>query len=117
MIEGISSPSPGISGTDLSSSAKALQALDELDNTLSQVQSIRGKVVAVGGRLVISSNDLATRVENLTRSESTLTDTDLAKEISNFERGLLRFQTSIQTLANQNLSSGQITGHLLDTIG
>ena len=42
VIEGISSPSPGISGTDLSSSAKALQALDELDNTLSQVQSIRG---------------------------------------------------------------------------
>ena len=71
----------------------------------------------MGWRLVISSNDLATRVENLTRSESTLTDTDLAKEISNLERGLLRFQTSIQTLANQNLSSGQITGRLLDTIG
>ena len=52
------------------------QALDELDNTLSQVQSIRGKVVAMGGRLVISSNDLATRVENLIRSESTLADTD-----------------------------------------
>ena len=114
MIEEINSPSLGISGTNLSSS---LQALDELDNTLSQVQSIRGKVVAVGGRLVISSNDLATRVENLTRSESTLADTDLVAEISNLERGLLRFQTSIQTLATQNLSSGQITGRLLDTIG
>ena len=114
VIEEINSPSLGISGTNLSSS---LQALDELDNALSQVQSIRGKVVAVGGRLVIFSNDLATRVENLIRSESTLADTDLVAEIFNLERGLLRFQTSIQTLANQNLSSGQITGRLLDTIG
>ena len=46
-------------------------------------------------------------------SESGLADTDLAEEISNLQQGLLRFETSIRSLASQ-LQNEQSRSRLLD---
>ena len=70
---------------------------------------------AIGNRLTSTANSLNIQIENLTRSESGLADTDLAEEISNLQQGLLRFETSIWALASQ-LQSEQSRSRLLDFI-
>ena len=68
---------------------------------------------AIGNRLTSTANSLNIQIENLTRSESGLADTDLAEEISNLQQGLLRFETSIRALASQ-LQNEQSRSRLLD---
>ena len=68
---------------------------------------------AIGNRLTSTANCLNIQIENLTRSESGLADTDLAEEISNLQQGLLRFETSIRALSSQ-LQNEQARSRLLD---
>ena len=68
---------------------------------------------AIGNRLTSTANSLNIQIENLTRSESGLADTDLAEEISNLQLGLLRFETSIRALASQPQNE-QSRSRLLD---
>jgi flagellin-like hook-associated protein FlgL len=60
---------------------------------------------------------LGIEIENLTAPESTLADTGLAAEIATLQQGLLGFQTSIQSLANQLQFENQAQSRLLDTLG
>jgi flagellin-like hook-associated protein FlgL len=75
-----------------------------------------GEVGAVGYRLLTASNNLGVEIESLIASESTLVDTDLAAEITTLQQGLLGFQTSIQSLANQLQFENRAQGRLLDTL-
>ncbi|GJL77135.1 MAG: flagellin [Nitrospinaceae bacterium] len=114
VIEATDTQSLGISNTDISTANGARQALGDLDQAAASLTSSRGQVGAVGNRLVTTANGLGTQVENLTRSESALADTDLAQEVSNLRRGLSLFQTSIKTLATSLKQNEQATGRLLN---
>ena len=72
---------------------------------------------AVANRLVTTANELGTRIENLTASESILADTDLVEEISNLQKTISQFQISLRTLASQNRNNEQSVGRILDTLG
>lgn len=74
----------------------------------------RGQIGAVANRLVTTTNGLGSEIENLTRSESALADTDLALEISDLQRGISLFQTSIKTLATSLQQNERATGRLLN---
>jgi flagellin len=113
VVESTSTQSLEIDNADISTAQGALQAVDDLEQASQTLNAARGQVGAVGNRLVSTSNSLNIQIENLTQSESGLADTDLAEEISNLQQGLLRFETSIRSLASQ-LQNEQSRSRLLD---
>ncbi len=115
VIDATDTQTLNIDGTDISTQAGALNAIADFEQAGDTLSATRGEIGATSNRLVISGNELGTRIENLTRSESELADADLAKEISDLQRGLSLFQTSIQSLATSLLQNEQATGRLLNT--
>jgi len=116
VVDATSTESLGLAATDISTAQGAQQAFSDLDSALNTVTATRGEVGALGNRLFITSNGLATRIENLTSAESTLADTDLAAEITNLQNGLNLFQSSIKSLAVQLRLNEQSSGKLLNFI-
>ena len=113
VVEDTSTQSLGIDSADISTTQGALQAIDSFEQASQTLNAARGQVGAVGNRLVSTANSLNIQVENLTRSESGLADTDLAEEVSNLQQGLLSFETSIRALSSQ-LQNEQSRSRLLD---
>ena len=113
VVEDTSTQSLGIDSADISTTQGALQAIDSFEQASQTLNAARGQVGAVGNRLVSTANSLNIQVENLTRSESGLADTDLAEEVSNLQQGLLSFETSIRALSSQ-LQNEQTRSRLLD---
>jgi flagellin len=113
VVEDTSTQSLGIDSADISTTQGALQAIDSFEQASQTLSAARGQVGAVGNRLVSTANSLNIQVENLTRSESGLADTDLAEEVSNLQQGLLSFETSIRALSSQ-LQNEQSRSRLLD---
>jgi flagellin len=113
VVESTSTESLEIADADISTTQGALQAIDSFERASQTLNASRGQVGAIGNRLVSTANSLSIRIENLTRSESGLADTDLAEEVSNLQQGLLRFETSIRALSSQ-LQNEQARSRLLD---
>ncbi len=113
VVESTSTQSLGIANADISTAQGALQAVDDFEQASQTLNATRGQVGAVGNRLISTSNSLNIQIENLTQSESGLADTDLAEEVSNLQQGLLRFETSIRSLASQ-LQNEQSRSRLID---
>jgi flagellin len=114
VVESTDTQSLGIDGTDISTADGARQALGDLDQASATITAARGEIGAVANRLVSTSNNLGTTIENLTRSESALADTDLAEEISVLQRGLVLTKTSLKTLALSLKQNEQATGRLIN---
>jgi len=113
VVESTSTESLEIADADISTTQGALQAIDSFERASQTLNATREQVGAIGNRLVSTANSLNIQIENLTRSESGLADTDLAEEVSNLQQGLLRFETSIRALSPQ-LQNEQARSRLLD---
>ena len=113
VVESTSTESLEIADADISTTQGALEAIDSFERASQTLNAARGQVGAIGNRLVSTANSLNIQIENLTRSESGLADTDLAEEVSNLQQGLLRFETSIRALSSQ-LQNEQARSRLLD---
>ncbi len=113
VVESTSTESLEIADANISTTQGALQAIDSFERASQTLNAARGQVGAIGNRLVSTANSLNIQIENLTRSESGLADTDLAEEVSNLQQGLLRFETSIRALSSQ-LQNEQARSRLLD---
>jgi len=113
VVESTSTESLEIADADISTTQGALQAIDSFERASQTLNAAREQVGAIGNRLVSTANSLNIQIENLTRSESGLADTDLAEEVSNLQQGLLRFETSIRALSSQ-LQNEQARSRLLD---
>jgi flagellin len=114
VVESTDTQSLGIDGTDISTAEGARQALGDLDQASATITAARGEIGAVANRLVTTSNNLGTTIENLTRSESALADTDLAEEVSTLQRRLVLTKTSLKTLALSLKQNEQATGRLIN---
>ena len=115
VVESTSTKNLEIADSDISTTQGALQAIDSFERASQALHAAWRQVGAIGNRLTSTANSLNIQIENLTRSESGLADTDLAEEISNLQQGLLRFETSIWALASQ-LQNEQSRSRLLDFI-
>lgn len=107
----------GIDNADISSAEGARQALDIFGQAQARVASLRGQVGTVANRLDSAASGLGRTVENLIRSDSELSDTDLPEEISNLRQNLVQIQASIKVLAIQNRQGSQLLGSLLNIRG
>ena len=84
------------------STAFASVTLDNIDNAIESVSSLRASFGAVQNRLEHRLNNLATYQENLVASESRIRDVDMASEMVNFTKLSILQQAGTSMLAQAN---------------
>jgi flagellin len=93
----------GAAATDAAAStAFGTVTLDNIDNAIESVSSLRATFGAVQNRLEHRLNNLATYQENLVASESRIRDVDMASEMVNFSKLQILQQAGTSMLAQAN---------------
>ncbi|MEI2360453.1 flagellin [Priestia megaterium] len=87
---------------DVSTAAKAGNAVTVLQNAIDKVSSERSKLGAYQNRLDHTINNLSTSSENLTAAESRIRDTDMAKEMMEQTKNSILSQASQAMLSQAN---------------
>jgi flagellin len=80
----------------------AEQAIDIVDAAVQYANSARSKLGAYENRFEHTSNNIATSTENLTSSISTMTDTDMAEEMTEYTSLNVMTQAATSILAQAN---------------
>jgi flagellin-like hook-associated protein FlgL len=99
----------GLKGSDgstlnIGNRENANAAINVIDNALAKVLDQATSIGAVQNRLEYTSSNLTTSSENVTASESTIRDADMAKEMTEYTKNnvLLSASQSMLSQANQN---------------
>jgi flagellin len=102
----------GLKGSDgstlnIGTREKANAAINVLDNALQKALDQATTIGSVQSRLEYTSSNLTTSSENVTASESTIRDADMAKEMTEYTKNnvLLQAAQSMLSQANQNSSA------------
>jgi len=98
---GTSSSTTG-GGLDFSSNAAAQASITLLDSKISQISTARAQIGAYQNRFTHTINNINVAVENLSASQSQITDTDMASEMVNFTRSQILQQAGTAMLAQAN---------------
>lgn len=101
-----------LSRTNLLTLEDANRGIEEINNAINQVSEMRGHYGAIQNRLEHTYANLGTMVENLTASESTIRDTDMALAITEHVRNQVLFQSGQAMLAQAN----QVPEHVLSML-
>jgi flagellin len=88
------------SDISLGSQTSANKAIDKIDNAINKVSMIRATFGSIQNRLEHKIDNLNVTNENLTAAESSLRDTDMAKEMMEFSKNQILQQAS-QTMLSQ----------------
>ena len=92
----------GIDGFDFTSKDGAREALGVLEQAQRQVNGFRANLGAIQNRLVSTSENLSTAVENFSAANSRIRDTDVAQSSADLARSNILNQASIGVLAQAN---------------
>ena len=102
----------GLKGTDgatlnVGNQKNANAAINVLDNAIQKALDQQTTIGSVESRLEYTSSNLTTASENVTASESTIRDADMAKEMTEYTKNnvLLQAAQSMLSQANQNSSA------------
>lgn len=105
----------GLQGADtLTGTAKTIDvttvdnanvAINVIDNAIQRALNEQTKLGSVQSRLAYTSDNLTTASENVQAAESTIRDTDMAKEMTNFTKNNILLQASQSMLAQANQST------------
>jgi len=91
-----------LDGTDLLSLSDAQTVITRLDSAISTVASADGNIGAAENRFTYASQNLASLIQNMTASESTIRDADMAAEMVNFTKEQILQQAGTAMLAQAN---------------
>lgn len=102
-ISNVGTSSLGISGLDITTAANAASAMNLLDNAITRVSTTRGDLGSFM-RNILDSNQrsLAVAKENITATESSIRDTDVAEEMTQFTKLQILQQSGLAVLAQAN---------------
>lgn len=89
---------------DLTSKANAQTAITAINKAISAASASMGSVGAAQSRVSFAAANLATSVENLAASESTIRDADMAYEMIAFTRNQILLQAGTAMLAQANMA-------------
>lgn len=94
----------GLASLDFSDKAGAQSALAEIDEAQVMVSGFRANIGALQNRLVTTTENINSSVENLSSAKSRIADADLADSAANLTKAniLMNATTSILSQANQN---------------
>jgi len=102
--QAIGSVGLGIDGIDLTDLTGAQTAITDLDASLVTVNTALGTIGAAQSRLDFASANLAVTAENISASESTIRDADMAFEMTNFTKNQILMQAGTAMLAQANMA-------------
>ncbi|MBU1219108.1 flagellin FliC [Myxococcota bacterium] len=86
----------------ISTVTKALQSLDVIDASITDISKIRSKLGATQNRLQVTINNLASYSENLSSANSQIRDVDVAAESAEMARYQILQQAGISVLSQAN---------------
>lgn len=86
----------------ISTVTKALQSLDVIDASITDISKIRSKLGATQNRLQVTINNLASYSENLSSANSQIRDVDVAAESAEMARFQILQQAGISVLSQAN---------------
>lgn len=92
----------GVDGFDFSSRDGAREALESLETAQRQVNGYRANLGAIQNRLISTSENLGTAIENFSAANSRIRDTDVAQSSAELARNNILQQASIGVLAQAN---------------
>jgi flagellin len=92
----------GVSGFDFSNKGDARQALEVLETAQRQVNGYRANLGAIQNRLISTTENLGTAIENFSAANSRVRDTDVAQSSADLARNNVLQQASIGVLAQAN---------------
>ena len=100
----------GDDGTTLnvSTQEKANAAINVLDNALKKALDQQTTIGSIESRLGYTSTNLTTAIENVTASESTIRDADMALAMTEYTKNNILAQSSQAMLAQANQSNNQV---------
>ena len=100
----------GADGTTLniSTQSKANAAINVLDNAIQKALDQQTTIGSIESRLEYTSSNLVTASENVTASESTIRDADMAKEMTQYTKNNVLLQAAQSMLAQANQSSSNV---------
>ncbi len=100
---GLETTAASVADIDVTTTAGARDAVRLIDKAIAQVSTVRGDLGAVQKNVFESAiNSLSIAVENISASESSIRDTDIAAEISEFTKAQILMNSSIAMLAQAN---------------
>ncbi len=91
-----------IDGFDFSSNDGAREALEQLDASQSQVNGHRANLGALQNRLISTTENLSTAIENFSSANSRIRDTDVAESSAALASAQILAQASVGVLAQAN---------------
>lgn len=94
--------------TDEDSRIKAQNAIGVVDQAIDMVTNTMSRLGAIQNRIESTIRQLSITAENLSISESTIRDTDFAKEISNLTSSQILAQAGINILSQTNINKQNI---------
>lgn len=95
----------GIDGFDFSSKDGAREALEGLESAQVQVNGHRATLGAIQNRLISTTENLGSSIENFSAANSRMRDTDVAESSANLARNQVLQQASVGVLAQANQST------------
>ena len=103
VIPKISLDNLGLTGIDVRTETGAKEALDQAKNAISFISSVRSRLGAYQNRFENTISNLDVATENLTKSFSTIKDTDMADEMVDYTtlQVLVQAGTSMLSQANE----------------
>jgi flagellin len=95
----------GVSGMSVASKSEARSVLDNLDEALTKVGTMRANFGAIQSRMGSTINNLAVYEENLAAANSRIRDADMAKEAADLAKNSIIQQASVATLTQANTNT------------
>ena len=93
---------------DISSQASANAAISAFDNAVEKVLAQQTTLGAVTSRMDYTNANIVTASENVTASKSTISDADMAKEMTSFTKNNIITQAAQSMLAQANQTSSAV---------
>jgi flagellin len=96
--------SMGVSSVEIASKEGAQESLSNLDGAIEKISGQRAVLGALQNRLVSTSNNLQTNVENMSAANSRIRDVDYAEETAKQARNQIISAAGTSVLAQANVS-------------
>lgn len=101
-----------VANADVSTAEAANNTVNAIDGALAQIDSFRAELGAVQNRFESSIRNLSNAAESQEAARSRIADTDLAKQLSELTKDLVKRQAGIAVQSQANAQSQQILGLL-----
>jgi len=108
LVPAVSTETLGVAGLNVATQERASAAIGTMDQALTRVAAIQGRVGAYQNRLASTVAELDVAAENTMAAESRIRNLDYAQEIINLTRAQITAATASYALSQANLNAASV---------